>query len=142
RGNRDKILFFGNGTEPQELDPHIVTGIPEHNIIAALLEGLVAKDPRTLEPAPAVAERWEISGDGKAYIFHLRTNARWSNGDPLLADDFVWSWWRALQPALGNQYAYMLFAVVNAEAYANGEITDFSQVGIKALDKHTLQVNL
>jgi oligopeptide transport system substrate-binding protein len=141
-GNRDKILHFGNGTEPQELDPHIVTGVPEHNIIAALAEGLVAKDPQTLEPVPAVAERWEISRDGKTYTFHLRENARWSNGDPLTAEDFVWSWWRALQPQLGNQYAYMLFAVVNAEAYASGEISDFSQVGVTALDRHTLQVRL
>jgi oligopeptide transport system substrate-binding protein len=141
-GNRDKILHFGNSAEPQELDPHIVTGIPENRIITALLEGLVAKDPQTLEAVPAVAESWELSADGKTYIFHLRDNARWSNGDPLTAEDFIWSWWRALQPALGNQYAYMLFSVVNAEAYASGEITDFSQVGVKALDKFTLVVSL
>lgn len=142
KGNREKILHFGNGTEPQELDPHIVTGIPEHNIIAALLEGLVAKDPESLEPVPAVAESWEISEDGKTYRFHIRENARWSNGDPLTAEDFVWSWWRALQPALGNQYAYMLFPVVNAEPFANGELTDFSKVGVKALNKHLLEVRL
>ncbi len=141
-GNREQILHFGNGTEPQELDPHIVTGVPESNIINALLEGLVAKDPETLEPIPAVAESWEISDDGKTYTFHLRKNARWSNGDPLTAEDFAWSWWRALQPALGNLYAYMLFPVANAEAYANGEIEDFSQVGVKALDDHTLRVQL
>lgn len=141
-GNRDKILHFGNGTEPQELDPHIVTGVPESNIIGALLEGLVAKDPQTLEPIPAVAKSWQISDDGKTYTFQLRENARWSNGDPLTAEDFVWSWWRALQPALGNQYAYMLFAVVNAEAYASGKISDFNEVGIKALDDHTLQITL
>ena len=142
RGNREKILQFGNGTEPQELDPHIVTGVPEHNIIDALLEGLVSLDPKTLEPVPGVAERWEISEDGKTYLFHLRENARWSNGDPLTAEDFVWSWWRALQPALGNQYAYMLFPVVNAEAYANGEIEDFDKVGVKALGDHLLEVKL
>lgn len=141
-GNREKILFFGNGTEPQELDPHIVTGVPEHNIIAALLEGLVAKDAKTLEPVPGVAERWEISEDGKTYTFHLRHNARWSNGDPVTSQDFVWSWWRALQPALGNQYAYMLFPVVNSEAYASGKITDFNKVGVKALDDYTLEVQL
>src|SRR5690606_5251376 len=141
-GNKDKILHFGNGAEPQELDPHIVTGVPEHNIIAALLEGLVSKDPQTLEPVPGVAERWTISGDGKTYTFYLRNNARWSNGDPVTATDFVWSWWRALQPALGNQYAYMLFSVVNAEAYASGEVDDFSEVGIKALDDYSLQITL
>jgi len=141
-GNREGILHLGNGTDPQELDPHIVTGIPEHNILTALLEGLVAKDPATLEPIPAVAERWEVSEDGKHYRFYLRHNARWSNGDPLTAEDFAWSWWRALQPALGNQYAYMLFAIKGAEAYYKGELTDFDQVGVKVIDDYTLDVTL
>ena len=141
-GDREQILHWGNGTEPQELDPHIVTGVPEHHIIIALLEGLVLKDPATLEPAPGVAERWNISDDGLVYTFHLRDNARWSNGDPVTANDFVWSWWRALQPALGNQYAYMYYAIKNAEAYSQGKIKDFEEVGVKALDQSTLQVTL
>lgn len=142
RGNREKILYFGNGTEPQDLDPHIVTGVPEHNIIDALLEGLVSKDPRTLAPAPGVAERWTVSDDGTTYTFFLRPEARWSNGDAVTAEDFVWSWWRALQPALGNQYAYMLFVVKNAEAYHSGEVDSFDDVGVEALDTHTLRVTL
>lgn len=141
-GNRDGILHWGNGTDPQELDPHIVTGVPEHHILTALLEGLVLKDPSTLEPTPGVAERWEVSSDGKIYTFHLRHNAKWSNGDPVTAHDFAWSWWRALQPALGNQYAYMFFPVKNAEAYLNQKIKDFSQVGVKVLDDYTLRVEL
>jgi oligopeptide transport system substrate-binding protein len=141
-GNRDSILHWGNGAEPQELDPHIVTGVPEHHIISALLEGLVAKDPFTLEPIPAVAERWDISDDGKLYTFHLRDTARWSNGDALTAEDFVWSWQRALMPALGNQYAYMYGPIKNAEQFSNGSIKDFSQVGVKAIDPHTLQITL
>jgi len=141
-GNREGILHLGNGTDPQELDPHIVTGVPEHHILTALLEGLVLKDPATLEPIPGVAERWDISDDGKHYRFYLRHDARWSNGDPVTANDFVWSWWRALQPALGNQYAYMLFAIKNAEAYYKGEVKDFERVGIKVVDDHTLEVAL
>ncbi len=141
-GNRDGILHWGNGTDPQELDPHIVTGVPEHNILTALLEGLVLKDPATLEPIPGVAERWEISDDGKIYTFYLRDNARWSNGDPVTANDFAWSWWRALQPALGNQYAYMYFPIKNAEAYLKREIDNFDDVGVKVIDDHTLQVEL
>jgi len=141
-GNQDGILHWGNGTDPQELDPHIVTGIPEHHILTALLEGLVAKDPATLEPIPAVAQQWNISNDGKTYTFQLRRNAVWSNGDPVTAHDFAWSWWRALQPALGNQYAYMLFPIKNSEAYAKGEIDDFSQVGVKVLGDYTLKVEL
>jgi len=141
-GNRDGVLHWGNGTDPQELDPHIVTGIPEHHILAALLEGLVAKDPATLEAIPAVAKTWDISDDGKTYTFNLRNNATWSNGDPVTAQDFAWSWWRALQPSLGNQYAYMLFPIKNAEAYVKGEIDDFSKVGVKVIDDHTLKVEL
>ncbi len=141
-GNRAKVLHWGNGAEPQELDPHIVTGVPEHHIIMSLLEGLVAKDPNTLEPIPGVAERWAISEDGKTYTFYLNKNARWSNGDPIFAEDFIWSWQRALAPALGNQYAYMYTPIVNAEAYSRGEITDFSQVGVKALNPHTVEITL
>ena len=141
-GNRDGILHWGNGTDPQELDPHIVTGVPEHHILTALLEGLVLKDPATLEPIPGVAESWVISDDGKTYTFQLRHDAQWSNGDPVTAHDFAWSWWRALQPALGNQYAYMFFPVKNAEAYLKQEIKDFSLVGVKVLDDYTLQVEL
>lgn len=141
-GNRQGILHWGNGTDPQELDPHIVTGVPEHHILTALLEGLVLKDPATLEPIPGVAERWEISDDGRVYTFQLRHNARWSNGDPVTAHDFAWSWWRALQPALGNQYAYMLYPIKNAEAYLKREIEDFSEVGVKVLGDYSLQVEL
>jgi oligopeptide transport system substrate-binding protein len=142
KGNRTGTLHWGNGTEPQSLDPHIATGVPEHKIITALMEGLVLKDRKTLEPRPGVAKSWEISDDGRVYTFHLRDNARWSNGDPHNAHDYVWSWWRALQPALGNLYAYMYFSIENAKEYYEGEISDFEQVGVKALDDLTLQVTL
>ncbi|MDP6198159.1 MAG: peptide ABC transporter substrate-binding protein [Porticoccaceae bacterium] len=142
QGNRTGTLHWGNGTEPQSLDPHIATGVPEHKIISALMEGLVLKDRETLEPKPGVAESWEISDDGLVYTFHLRNNARWSNGDPHNAHDYVWSWWRALQPALGNLYAYMYFSIDNAKEYYEGEISDFEKVGVKALDDLTLQVTL
>ena len=141
-GNRTGTLHWGNGTEPQSLDPHIATGVPEHKIIIALMEGLVLKDSKTLEPRPGVATSWDISEDGRVYTFHLRKNARWSNGDPHNAHDYVWSWWRALQPALGNLYAYMYFSIENAKEYYEGSIKDFDQVGVKALDDFTLQVRL
>ena len=64
------------------------------------------------------------------------------NGDPHIAEDYVWSWWRALQPGLGNLYAYMLFPIKNAQQYYEGNLNDFDQVGVKALDQHTLQVTL
>ena len=142
QGNREGILHFGNGSEPQGLDPHVVTGVPENKLIRALFEGLAVKNPYTLEPEPGVAERWEISDDGRVITFFINPAARWSNGDPVTAHDYVWSWDRALHPAMGNLYAYMLFPIRNAQAYATGELEDFSQVGVKALDERTLEVTL
>jgi oligopeptide transport system substrate-binding protein len=140
-GRRDQVLHFGNGDEPQELDPHVVTGIPEWHIIMALFEGLVSKHPANLSIQPGVAESWEISDDQKTYTFHLRRDARWSNGDPVTAGDFVYSWRRALMPALGNAYAYMFNYIRNAEAFLQGQV-DFTEVGVRALDDWTLQVDL
>lgn len=141
-GTRDQILHLGNGTEPKDLDPHTVTGVPENNIISALFEGLISPHPQTLAPEPGIAASWTISDDGKTYLFNIRDNALWSNGDPVTAEDFVWSWKRMLSPAMASEYAYQLFTVKNAKQYNNGEITDFSQVGVKALDDKTLQVEL
>jgi len=141
-GNRDGILHYGNGSEPQGLDPHVVTGVPENHLIRALFEGLAVKNPYTLEPEPGVAESWDISEDGRIITFHINSRAKWSNGDSMSAEDYVWSWRRALNPAMGNLYAYMLFPIKNAEAYASGKLDDPSQMGIEALDKLTLQVTL
>jgi oligopeptide transport system substrate-binding protein len=137
-----QVLNLGNGAEPQDLDPHIVTGVSEHNVITALLEGLTSVHPVDLTPTPGVAESWEISEDGLIYTFHLNNNAKWSNGDPVTAMDFVYSWKRSLTPELGSQYAYMLYPVVNAEEYNKGQISDFSEVGVHAIDSHTLSVRL
>ena len=86
-----QVLRLGNGAEPEGLDPHIVTGVPEHFILAALLEGLLSEHPKTLAPEPGMAERWEISEDGREYTFHLRANAKWTNGDVVKASDFAYS---------------------------------------------------
>ena len=136
------LLLLNNGAEPQDLDPHIVTGVTEHNIISALLEGLVAEHPETLAPAPAVASAWSVSTDGRSYHFTLRDDALWSNGDPVTAQDFVFSWRRLLSPRLGAEYAYQLHAVVGAQAYHAGESDDFGTVGVKALGERELEVRL
>ncbi|MBA4149701.1 MAG: peptide ABC transporter substrate-binding protein [Verrucomicrobia bacterium] len=141
-GNQNQILHYGNGTEPQDLDPQIVTGVPEHHIIIALLEGLVMPHPKTLEPQPGVAETWKVSDDLKTYTFNLRKDAKWSNGDTLNAHDFVKSYQRMLTPTLAAEYSYMLHVMENAEDFNTGKIKDFSQVGVKALDDHTLQIQL
>ncbi len=141
--NAPMVMKWGNGSEPQDLDPQTVQGIPELHLIQALFEGLASEDPKDLHPVPAVASSWDISDDGKIYTFHLRPGVKWSNGDPITADDFIQSYKRMLSPSLASQYAYLLYDyVVNAKEFYDGKITDFSQVGYKALDDHTLQVTL
>jgi len=142
KGNREQILHLANGSEPESIDPHIVTGVPEHNVITSVTEGLVSEDPVDLHPVPGMAERWEITDEGKTYTFFLRENAKWTNGDPVTAQDFVQSYHRILQPSLASKYAYMLFLMKNAEAYHSGELKDFSQVGAKAIDERTLEIRL
>ena len=136
------VLNFGNGTEPQDIDPQIVTGVPENKIVNALFEGLVAEGPTGADTVGGVAERWEISEDGRVYTFFLRTTAKWSNGDPVTAQDFVASYRRILTPSLGAEYAYKLHHVVGAEAFNKGELKDFAQVGLAAPDAHTLRITL
>ncbi|CAM2833091.1 peptide ABC transporter substrate-binding protein [Rariglobus hedericola] len=136
-----KVLRIGNGAEPEDIDPQVVTGVGENKIITALIEGLVTYSPDG-GIAPGVAETWEISADGLLYTFHLRDNAKWSNGDPVTAQDFVRSFQRMLTPSLGAEYAYKLFHLVNGEEFNTGKITDFAQVGAKALDARTLQLTL
>ena len=138
----NQILYIGNGTEPQDLDPHIVTGVPESKVLMALLEGLVIRNPDGPTPLPGVAMNWDISNDGKTYTFYLRKNATWSNGDAVTANDFVYAWKRVLLPSLGSKYPDMLYDIVNAEEFNKGKIVDFSKVGVKALDRNTLQVKL
>ena len=141
-GTREQVLYIANADEPRELDPQLSTGWPEHNILQALFEALVRKDNKDLSIHPGVAESWTISDDKLTYVFKLRPEARWSNGDPVTAEDFVWSWKRSLLPGLASEWAYMKFCIKNAEDFYNGKIDDFSQVGVKALDPHTLQVQL
>ena len=141
-GLEDKIFHFGNGTEPQGIDPHIVTGVPEHHLLIGLCEGLTTANPKGGSSIAGAAESWDISEDGKTYTFYLQKNGRWSNGDQLTAHDFVWSWKRLLTPSLGAQYPDMLYYVVGASDYHNGITDDFSEVGVKAVDDLTLEVQL
>ncbi len=139
-GNREGRLHLGVGSEPSDIDPHIVTGIGEAKVLHALFEPLVSFDPQTLKPTPALAERWDISADGLTWTFHLRA-ARWSNGEPITAQDCIDSWRRILTPSLGADYAYMLYMIRGAEAFNKGT-GDFAQVGLAAPDDRTLVVHL
>jgi oligopeptide transport system substrate-binding protein len=144
QGIREKILLLGNLSEPKDLDPHVVTGISACNVIAALLEGLVSEDPDDVSgrPVPGVAERWNVSPDQRVYTFHLRPDAKWSNGDTVTANDFVFSYRRILSPAMGSPYAYMLHLLKNGRAYHEGALSDPEKIGVKALNDRTLELTL
>lgn len=143
RATEQGILLRGNGSEPKTLDPHLATGIPESNIIQALMEGLVAHHPMDDSVAePAAAQSWEHDDDYINWVFRIRDDARWTNGDPVLASDFVYGWQRILSPQLGSEYAEALYVIHNAEEFHQGKITDFGEVGVKALDQHRLAVQL
>ena len=111
------VFHFGNGSEPQGIDPHIVTGVPEHHILISLCEGLTIPNLNSGSNLPGAAESWTVSEDGKEYIFKLNKNGKWSNGDPVTASDFVWSWMRILTASLGSQYPDMLYYLEGAEEY-------------------------
>ncbi|HUA52389.1 MAG TPA: peptide ABC transporter substrate-binding protein [Candidatus Sulfotelmatobacter sp.] len=137
----DNVLYRGNGAEPETLDIHHSTGIPEFDIEVDLFEGLVQYGPAG-EPVPGVADRWTVSDDGLTYRFHLRADARWSNGDPVTADDFVFALRRAVSPATASRYAFILFPIANAEAIASGAIADPRQLGVAAPDARTVVFTL
>ncbi|AUI87419.1 oligopeptide ABC transporter substrate-binding protein OppA [Vibrio azureus] len=134
-------LVRGNGTEVATIDPHKSQGVPESHVIRDLLEGLVNQDADG-NTIPGVAESWETA-DNKTFTFHLRKDAKWSNGDPVTADDFVYSWQRAVDPATASPYSwYMEYTKMkNAKEIVAGK-KDKSQLGVKALDAHTLVVEL
>jgi oligopeptide transport system substrate-binding protein len=110
-------FVFVNGTEPKTLDPQKMTGQPEGRIADGIFEGLTTNDAKTLRPVPGAAESWETSPDGLRWTFRIREGARWSNGDPVTAHDFVYAWVRLQEPKIASEYAYLLHFVRHAEAY-------------------------
>jgi len=141
RGNREKILNRGISHDHASLDPHLATQTSDYSVLSALLEGLTAEDPIDLHPVPGVAERWDVSADGLSYTFYLRANAKWGNGDPVTANDFIASWRRILTASLGSDYANLFFIIEGAEAFNKG-LAGFEQVGLSAPDPRTLNVKL
>ncbi len=141
-GGGGNTLRVATDTEPAALDPHMVTGHTEHRILTSLFEGLTTLHQKTLEVEPGAASSWEISDDGLVYTFTINPDANWSDGAPVRAQDFVYGWKRHLSPKLASEYSYMLWCLKNGRAYNEGAITDFDEVGVKALDDKTLEVTL
>jgi oligopeptide transport system substrate-binding protein len=135
-----QVLHKGNGPEPETLDPHRGEGVSTSNILRDLYEGLVGEAPNG-DLIPGTAQSWEISEDGKTYIFHLRDNARWSNGDALTAEDFVAGLRRSADPATGSNYSQILSPIEHAEDVTAGKLPPAS-LGVEAIDAHTLLIRL
>ncbi len=143
RANREGILLVGNSAEPKALDHQLVTGVIESKLITALFEGLVADDAEKDDASPpGAAASWEHNEDMTGWVFRLQPQGKWSDGAPVTAHDFVFAYHRLLHPEFAGPYAEMLYFLENAEAFNKGKITDFSQVGVKAVDDFTLQLKL
>jgi oligopeptide transport system substrate-binding protein len=140
---RNKILLISEKSEPGTLDPQTAHSIPESHIIMGLIEGLVGCHPTDQsKEVPGMADRWEHNEDYSIWTFHIGEDRKWSNGDPVTAQDFVFSYKRILTPAFGSQNVDRFFVMRGAEDYFKEKIKDFDQVGVKALDDHTLRIEL
>lgn len=139
--HKEQKLIRNNGAEPQSLDPHKIEGVPEANLARDQFEGLVNIDLNG-EIRPGVAESWE-SDDYRVWRFNLRKDAKWSNGDPVTAEDFVYSWKRLVDPNTASPYAsYLQYAhVENVDDIVNGK-ADPDTLGVRALDDHTFEITL
>jgi oligopeptide transport system substrate-binding protein len=140
----DQTVTVNWGAEPPSLDPGLATDTTSGNILLNIMDPLVKLGP-DLKPVPSLAESWDESQDGKTVTFHLRKDGKWTNGDPVTAHDFEYSWKRTLSPDLAADYAYQFYGIVGAQEY-NGCKSNCSalkdKVGVKATDDYTLQVHL
>lgn len=136
----EKTLHYSNGAEPRSLDPHKISIDRETQIARDLFEGLLTFGPDA-SLIPGVAEKWDISSDGLVYTFHLR-DAKWSNGDPIKAGDFVYAFRRLVDPKTASEYAFSVKYLKGAQDLIDGKSTDFNSLGIEAVDDKTLKITL
>lgn len=134
-------LIFLQSAEPETIDPAVASDQVSIRISTALFEGL-CRGTAAGTPEPGMAERWDVSDDKKTYTFHLRAGVAWTDGRPVVAEDFVQSWRRALLPETGSDYSNLMYVIRGARAFAEETDKDFSHVGVKALDDRTLRVEL
>jgi len=140
----ETVLHRGNGAEPETLDPAKSTGVTESNIQYELLEGLTTYSEQG-DVVPGVAKSWDISDDGKTYTFHLREDDTWSNGDPVTANDFVYSFRRLVDPATASDYAPIADIISGAAEIRKTDPKnkpDLTKLGVVAKDDHTLVITL
>ena len=111
-----QVLRVNIGNEPPSLDPGLATDVTSANVLNALMDPLVKLGP-DLQPVPSLAESWDVSEDGKTVTFHLRTDGKWTNGDPVTAHDFEYSWKRTVSPELAADYAYQFYGIEGVQEY-------------------------
>jgi oligopeptide transport system substrate-binding protein len=136
----EMVYNRGNSADPESLDPHKTSTVYEAHILRDLFEGLVMQDQHA-ELIPGAAESWTVSDDGLVYTFKLRQGATWSDGSPVTAEDFVYSFRRLEDPATGAEYASMLYVIKNGEEVNTGKMKP-DQIAVKAIDASTLEVTL
>jgi oligopeptide transport system substrate-binding protein len=140
----EQVITVAWGAEPPSLDPGLATDVTSSNILLNIMDPLVILGD-DLEPVPSLAESWDVSEDGKTVTFHLRSDGKWTNGDPVTAEDFEWSWKRTMSPELAADYAYQFYGIVGAAEYNACEKSCDAlrdKVGVKAVDDQTLEVQL
>lgn len=135
-------LVILNGAEPESLDPAVMTGQADLRAAGAVFEGLTRYNVTNGLPEPGLASKWELSPDGRTYLFHLRPEAAWSTGQPITAEDFAYSWRRILAPETACEYAGILFYLKNGEAFSTGLLPDPNRVGIRVPGPHQFEVEL
>ncbi len=138
--NEERGIIVNLSVEPKTIDPSLNAQIYGVIYISHMFEGLTVRDKNN-QIVPGVAESWDISSDGKVYTFFLRTNSTWSDGKPVVAEDFVYSWRRQVDPKVASEYSYQHEPVKNAMAITRGELP-VDALGVKAVDEHTLVVEL
>ena len=136
----NQSLVFNLGEDPETMDPTLNNSSGAGTMILNAFEGLMVLDEND-QPTEGAAESYEVSDDGLVYTFKLRQDGKWSDGEPVVADNFKYSWLRALDKATAAEYAYQLFYIKNAEKFYNGEVSA-DEVGIKVIDDYTLEVTL
>jgi ABC-type oligopeptide transport system substrate-binding subunit len=138
---KEQVLRFWNAAEPRSIDPHKTAGTPEGEIMRNVYEMLTNYHPKTLDPIPGVAEKWEPRDQARFWTFYLRKNAVWTDGHPVTAHDFIWAWQRAVEPKTAAPYASLLYYIKNAEAISNGKMEP-STLGVRAIDDYTLEIEM
>ncbi len=138
--NKERVLRISNDSEPVSIDPQLCHTVESMRINRDLFEGLTSENANG-EICPAAATSWTISPDGKVYTFTLRDNLKWSNGDPVVADDFVYALRRGVDPKTASQQSYLLLPIINAQDVLKGNRRP-EELGVRALGPNTLEIRL